>query len=71
MRSSTSSGKSVKSPLPAPGRSESATASETPGRLSIGSERGLVGGRSVTGGFVGVLVVRCGWVLAMSPPPVW
>lgn len=71
MRSSTSSGKSVKSPFLAPGRRESATVSETPGRLSIGSGRGLIGGGSVTVGFVGVLAVRCGWVLVMSPPPVW
>jgi len=59
MRSSISSDKSVKSPFPAPGRRESATTSEVPGRLSIGSERGLVGGESATGMF-GVLAVRCG-----------
>jgi len=58
MKSSTSSGKSVKRPFPAPGSRESATVSETPSRLSMGSERGLVGGESVAVKFVGVLAVR-------------
>ncbi len=49
----------MNSPFPAPVSSESATISEIPGRLSIGSDMGFDGGGSVIGVCV-VREVRCG-----------
>ena len=49
----------MNSPFPAPVSSESATISEFPGRLSIGSDMGFVGGGSIIGVSV-ILEVLCG-----------